>query len=593
MAPADKKKEPGSLIRLLKLFFEFRRKQIYFLASLGILSTVLAVGTPFITQKLVDTLIEFFKNGGAVPVATFALSIVGILALTIAQRFSESTYDYNLFKTVTSFEDILRDKSIRKYLELHALFHHSVSSGQIMSRLERGATSAYVVLNELIGKSLAPSLLLMTGITIAVALKDWVIALVILAPLPVYVFLVRNIVNRIYEIEKDSNEAYEQAAKEAYDISGNVQTVKKFAQEKVEADLVNEKMGRFRTVQYSAEKLWALLDNIQAAVGASGQIAVIVIAGLSVFIGRHTVGEFVLFITLQNMAYVPIGKLSQSIPRLRRNLTRVDRLFGILDEPTHVNDLPDAPALKPLSDTIEFRGVSFSYHNDKRWSVKNISASIPAGTTVALVGRSGSGKTTFINLLLRSFDPQQGGIFVDGVDIRNVTQKSLRDQIAVVPQDVDLFSRSIRDNIAYGQHGVAADQKLVEQAAKTALAHDFIIKTEEGYNTIVGERGIKLSGGERQRVGIARAVLRDPKILILDEATSHLDSESERLISKATDALIKNRTTIIIAHRLSTVLKADMILVFNQGVVEAAGTHKELLKKSKTYKKLYELQFGD
>jgi ATP-binding cassette, subfamily B, heavy metal transporter len=588
-----KTRQQSVLKRLFVLLWQNKRREIRILVLLGLASTALAVGTPFVTQRLIDTLVGFFTQGDAVvPTLTFTVLILGILTLTLLQRFAESTYDYNLFKTVTSFEDVLRDKAIRKYLELHALFHHGVSSGQIMSRLERGAQSTYVVLNDLIGKTLGPSILLLAGITIAAAIKDWVIALIIIAPMPIYVISVRKIAEKIYKIENVSNEEYEKAAKEAYDISGNVQTVKKFAQEDVEADVVKRQMAKFRGVQYSAEKLWALLDNIQALVGVGGLIGVIVMAGYSVFSGRHTVGEFVLFLTLQNMAYVPVGKLSQSLPRLRRNITRVDRLFRIFDEEVHVSDAPDAAALHPLSDTIEFKKVSFSYHNDNRWSVKNLNVSIPAHSTVALVGRSGSGKTTFVNLLLRSFDPQEGAILFDGVDIRSVTQKSLRDQIAVVPQDVDLFSRTIRENIAYGQNGIAADQRLIEQAAKTALAHDFILKTEKGYDTTVGERGVKLSGGERQRIGIARAVLRDPRLLILDEATSHLDSESEKLITKATDALIKNRTTIIIAHRLSTILKADMILVFNQGIIEAAGTHKELLKKSKTYKKLYELQFS-
>ena len=220
-----------------------------------------------------------------------------------------------------------------------------------------------------------------------------------------------------------------------------------------------------------------------------------------------------------------------------------------------------------------------------------MNVSVPAGTTIALVGRSGSGKTTFINLLLRSYDPQKGGIFIDGKDIRDVTQESLRGQIAVVPQEVDLFSRTVAENIAYGRGDAKPEE--IENAAKTALAHDFILKLEDGYQTVVGERGIKLSGGERQRIGIARAVLRDPRILILDEATSHLDTESERLITTATDALIKNRTSFIIAHRLSTVIHADTILVFNNGAIEAMGTHAELLEKSPTYARLHALQFED
>lgn len=588
---SESRKQQDVLWRILRLFFKYRTKTFWLLTALGVSSTGLTIAAPFITQQLIDRLIAYFKDGGAVPLLAFSLLVAAILASTLLQRLADSTYLYQLFKTVTSFEDSLRDASIRKYLELHSLFHHGVASGQIMSRLERGAQSTYIVINELIGKALGPSLLLLIGITIAVALKDWLIALIIIMPMPVYVLSVRNITKKIYEIEKVSNEAYEQAAKEAYDVAGNIQTVKKFAQETIEADRIKQHMEGFRAIQYSAERLWAVLDNIQAFVGALGQISVIVVAGYGVFKGNYTVGEFVLFVTLQNAAYAPVGQLSQSLPRLRRNLTRVERLFDLLDEVVHVADAPDAKDLAPLADTIEFKRVSFSYHNDTRYSLKNISVSIPAHSTVALVGRSGSGKTTFVNMLLRSFDPQEGEILIDGVNIRTVTQKSLRNQIAVVPQDVDLFSRSIRENIAYGQPH--ADQRLVEQAAQTALAHDFIMKTEQGYDTVVGERGIKLSGGERQRVGIARAILRDPKILILDEATSHLDSESEKLITKATDALIKNRTTIIIAHRLSTILKADMILVFKHGTIEASGTHKELLKSSQTYKNLYELQFGD
>jgi ABC-type multidrug transport system fused ATPase/permease subunit len=219
-----------------------------------------------------------------------------------------------------------------------------------------------------------------------------------------------------------------------------------------------------------------------------------------------------------------------------------------------------------------------------------VSAKIPAKSIVALVGRSGSGKTTFINLLLRSFDVDEGAILIDGTNIRDATQESLRRQIAVVPQEVDLFSRSIAENIAYGTED--ARRENIIEAAKSALAHDFIMKTEKEYETIVGERGIKLSGGERQRVGIARAIFKNPRILILDEATSHLDTESERLIQAATENLMRDRTTIIIAHRLSTIMRADKILVFAKGELEAEGTHKELLTKSPTYRRLHEMQFS-
>lgn len=343
-----------------------------------------------------------------------------------------------------------------------------------------------------------------------------------------------------------------------------------------------------------------VIENIQTVVTTTSRVAVLALSAWLVLSGQATIGQFVLYITLQNMAYQPLSQLSVIFPRLKRNTTRIERLFAILDEPVIIKDKPNAQILPLLKKQIEFKNVSFAYREnasldenpeEKNWALKNINLVIPAGKTIALVGRSGSGKTTFINLLLRSFDPQDGKILFDGTDIRDVTQESLRTQIAVVPQEVDLFSRTVAENIAYGKPAVSMDQ--IKKAAETALADGFIKKLENKYDTVVGERGIKLSGGERQRVGIARAVLRDPKILILDEATSHLDSESEKLISVATDALIKDRTSIIIAHRFSTILKADIIVVFKDSQIEMTGKHSILLKKSPTYKKLYNLQFAD
>jgi ABC-type multidrug transport system fused ATPase/permease subunit len=318
------------------------------------------------------------------------------------------------------------------------------------------------------------------------------------------------------------------------------------------------------------------------------------VSGLFVLRGASTIGEFVLYIALHGLAYQPLRQISIVFPRLRRNTARVERLFQVQDQPILVVDKPEAEILPAHSRAIEFDNVSFRYalrEHGSEWALHNMNVVIEAGKTVALIGRSGSGKTTFINLLLRSFDPDTGAIRIDGYNLRDVTRESLLCQIAVVPQEVDLFSRTIFQNIAYGKPNAAKEEVVL--AAQTALAHDFIMATEQGYDTVVGERGIKLSGGERQRIGIARAVLRDPKILILDEATSHLDTESERLIAQATDALIKNRTTIIIAHRLSTILHADMILVFDGGRLEAAGRHEELLAASPTYKRLYEFQFSE
>jgi ABC-type multidrug transport system fused ATPase/permease subunit len=290
---------------------------------------------------------------------------------------------------------------------------------------------------------------------------------------------------------------------------------------------------------------------------------------------------------MQDMVYGPISQLSIILPKLRRNLSRAERLFEVLEEGREVCDAPHAKRLPGIKHSIEFRNMSYRYPGCDRWALENVSFTVPVGATVALIGPSGSGKSTLMNLMQRLYDPQAGAILIDGEDLRNFTQRSLRDQIAVVPQEVELFSRTIIENIGYGRDHILVRD--VEQAARVAHAHEFIQRTERGYETQVGERGAKLSGGERQRIGIARAIIKNPRILILDEATSHLDNESERLIHEAMEKIIGGRTCFIIAHRLSTVRNADLVVVFADGGIEAVGTHEQLWSSSQTYRKLYGL----
>ncbi len=581
-------KQPTVMRRILALATT-SRKNIFFLILLVVVAQSTNIIVPFISKTIIDSLTNFLKFGGALPKETLLFSALGILIATVVSSAFQSSYNYQLFKLVTKTEDQVRSAAFEKYLQLHSLFHHSSSSGQIIGRIERGGTAIYAILNDIVGQNLLPPMIVFIGTFAALLYQNVWIALAVLVPFPIYFFVTKKLSQKIYLIEQRSNDAFEEVSKESYDVAGNVLTVKKFSQEVTETKHTRQLMASAREIQYEAERLWGLIESVQAAISVLGRVAVLGLSGWFVLNGTATIGDFVLFVTLQNMAFQPLSQLSSIFTRLRRNLTRVERLFTILDEPINIIDKPDAKELPLFQNKIEFRNVSFSYHNDNHWALKKINLTIPAGSTIALVGRSGSGKTTFINLLLRSFDPQKGQILFDDFDIRQVTQESLRRQMAVVPQEVDLFSRTISENIAYGQTGVTKAQ--LENATKTALAHNFILKLSQGYDTLVGERGIKLSGGERQRIGIARAVLRDPKILILDEATSHLDTESERLITKATDALVKNRTSIIIAHRLSTVLHADNIVVFKDNQIEAIGKHAELLHASVTYAKLYNLQF--
>ncbi len=583
-------KKPSTLKRLF-FFLKDRKKTVIFLFVTIIVSQGASIVAPFISKTLIDSLIEFIKNGGVLPWAILIYCALGILIVTLISNILQSSYNYNLFKMVTKLEDDIKNQALGKYLQLHSLFHHSASSGQIIGRIDRGVNAIYNIAYDIIGQNFIPQIIVFIGSFAVLLYENVWIALAVLIPMPIYILSTRRIAKKIYLIEQESNDAFEDVNKEMYDVASNVLTVKKFSQEKIEQYNNKKLLGDAREIQYSAERLWQRIENLQAMISTTGRVAVLALSAFFVLNGSATIGQFVLYITLQNMAYQPLSNLGAMFTRIKRNTTRVERLFNILDEPLHVTDIIGAVGLPSLEKEIEFKNVSFSYHNDKQWALKNINVVIPAHTTCALVGRSGSGKTTFINLLLRSYDPQKGEILIDGTDIKLATQASLRNQIAVVPQEVDLFSRTVLENISYGKDDVSKNQ--VENAAKTALAHDFILKLENGYNTVVGERGIKLSGGERQRVGIARAVLRDPRILILDEATSHLDTESEQLITRATDALVKNRTSLIIAHRLSTVIHADKILVFNNGEIEAVGKHTELLASSSTYAKLHSLQFAE
>jgi ABC-type multidrug transport system fused ATPase/permease subunit len=584
--------KPDPAVRVLQSLFFHSRRAAFLLVILMTAAAGFDIAVPFITQRLVDSLVEYFRHGssGYFPWSLLIRSALGILIATAAARALRSYYNYQLYKTATSVEDQTKCHAFENYLKLHALYHKQATSGQIIGRIDRGSTAVYTILFDIFGQSLLPPLAMLTLVFGSLLLENTWIALVVLAPAPLYLITVKRLTGRIYQVEQQVSEDFEAVSKESYDIASNVLTVKKFSQEREEVALQQSLLRKARGTQYEAERLWAVIENVQTLIATLGRVGVIVLGGWLVYRGAATVGEFVLFVTLQNMAYVPVSQLSIIFPRLRRNVSRAERLYAVIDEQPQIVDGPNAIELAPLAHSIEFRSVGFRYAPSGAWTLRNINLKVPAGTTVALVGRSGSGKTTFVNLLLRSFEPLEGSILLDGTDLREIRQESLNRQVAVVPQEVDLFSRTISENIAYGKPG--ATRREIEDAARSALAHDFIARAESGYQTVVGERGAKLSGGERQRIGIARAILRNPRILVFDEATSHLDTESERCIQEATERVAKGRTAFIIAHRLSTVRQADMIVVFDRGSIEAVGRHGDLYWESPTYRMLYDLHLG-
>ncbi len=564
------------------------------IAGLGVLilmASCLDIAVPFLTKGIIDRVLHALSSNAGQPVHALLIAALSIFGATAGTRLLRSFYNYRLVQTVSVAEDEVKNRAFANFLGLDTAFHTGVNTGEIVGALDRGGTAVFVMLNEILGQNLVPPLLIAAGVLISLVCKNIWIALIVFAPLPAYLLIISRLGRRMHSVEQAVSLAFEAVTKESYDIASNVRLVKKFGREKQEGATQRKLLVAARGHHHRAERLWATTENIQSFIATAGRVAVIAVGGIFVLTRQCSVGDYVLFIAMQDMIYGPISQLSIILPKLQRNLSRAERLFEIMDEQPTICDAPEATPVLTVKHSVEFRDVSFRYPGSDRWALERINLHVPAGSTVALIGVSGSGKSTLMNLLQRLYDPHEGSILIDGVDIRHVRQQALRDQIAVVPQEIDLFSRSVAENISYGQDAPCLET--IKAAARVAQAHGFIERCEQGYQTAVGERGAKLSGGERQRLGIARAITRDPRIMILDEATSHLDNESERLIQIALESATRGRTCFVIAHRLTTVRNADMVVVCNEGGIEAVGTHEELWRSSTTYRKLHGIHIAE
>jgi ATP-binding cassette subfamily B protein len=476
------------------------------------------------------------------------------------------------------------------FLHLHAQslrYHLGRRTGGLGVDIERGARSAGMLINILLF-NIAPTLLeiLMVSGVLFLKYTPW-FGVTTLMTLLVYITFTLLITNWRLKHRREMNEASAAASARIVDSLLNYETVKYFNNEQYEADRLKTELKRVEDASVQSEISLAWLNSGQAAIIAVGVTAMMLLATHGVMAKTMTLGDLVLVNAYLLQLFLPLNFLGGMYREIRNALTDMERLFGLLSKPPEITDAPNAKPLAIPSAEVRFESVNFAY-DPRRPILRDISFTIPAGHKVAVVGASGAGKSTLSRLLFRFFDVTGGRILVDGQDIRQVTQASLRAAIGIVPQDTVLFNDSLYNNIAYGRPGANRDEVL--EAARAAHLDRFIESLPDGYGTVVGERGLKLSGGEKQRVAIARTILKNPPIMVFDEATSSLDSRTEQAIQEELTQIAHNRTTLVIAHRLSTIIDADEILVLDAGHIVERGNHAELMMRNGRYAEMWRLQ---
>ena len=550
----------------------------------GICTIIAAGGTaylPFVIKDMVD---QVLSEKNTTMLNWIVLSIIVVFVIRGIAYYGQS-YLMNYVGQRVIID--IRKAVFEKLQRLSMSFYDKHKTGTIMSYVTNDVSALQSAMVDNVVEMITETVILVASIVMMIYL-DWKLFLVTFATFPVVLFFIDNFGKRIRKSGSRIQEAAADITSVLQEVASSPRVIKSFVREGYEVDRFDkENMNNFRANMKYAQLSSTLTPTIEfvAAVGVS---IILWYGGNSVINGSITAGSLVAFLTYAVNISNPIKRLSRVIGNIQKALAAAQRVFDVLDLPEDINNAPDAKLLPKVKGDVRFNDVSFAY-NENEEVLSHVSFEVKPGEMIAFVGPSGAGKSTVASLLPRFYDATNGSITIDGEDIRKVTLNSLREQVGIVPQETVLFNGSVYDNILYGR--LDATREEVEAAAKAANAHDFIMQLPDGYETMLGDRGMNISGGQRQRISIARAILKNPQILILDEATSALDTESERVVQEALDRLMVGRTSFVIAHRLSTIKNADKIMVLEKGQLIEQGNHDELMAMDGLYAHLYKIQY--